>query len=831
MNSSTYYSPPTAMEKLAILTIGDGNFEQGFDRITLALYEDGEITQPPSYRFSGQLPPSAIPQLYQQWQKQYQGKVRAAFKSGKTRSSMVEDAQQLSDRLNQWLEPFTELVSQTLQLTPPDEIRLIVQTHQVTDEKTQKHLHQLPWHEWKLARNCPTEAAICFIPLNAQKLQNKEETEDRQRIRRVKVLGILGDSKDLDLETDRQIVQTLRGKGGSYSFLDCPKTADLVNIWDKRWDIICFSGHSKSAENAQTGFLFINHQETLDITELRNALTTARNQGLKLVIFNSCDGLGLAKAIADLNIPYTIVWREPVPDLVAQRFLSHLLQSFTTGKSLNQSMREAREKLQLEGVEKQYPGVTRSPVICQNSATESLTWNGLQGRTGGRIAGESWNKASQTSAEDYKFRQILLNKVRNYWVKGVLEKSLYNQVLIQLGLEQHIDAVEHPWRMAWETSDSLEQTYILPVGTRIIDQFDELGKGRTLLILGEPGSGKTITLLELARDLITDAEEDETLPMPVVFNLSTWGSEKRVKTFVDWLVEELRRGYQVSKALAKKWIENQELLLLLDGLDEVKAERRDSCLNAINQFCQEFGNTEIVVCSRIKDYNALSNKLKFQGAIYLQALNQQQIDRYLNQAGKDLTAVRRLLKEDEAMRELSTTPLMLNIMFLAYHRMSVEELPRMQSIEERRKHLFDAYIQRMFERRQKNPKYSIKQSLRWLIYLAQKMVQESQTIFYVENMQPTWLSNELSKRIYLAMKFSMLFFIIIFFWHSSTGLVIAIFANDFDYSTIQELVCQKIVFIITCSVQGFFLGLFMGLFFLIVYTFYYFLGFIEDDFS
>ena len=68
------------------------------------------------------------------------------------------------------------------------------------------------------------------------------------------------------------------------------------------------------------------------------------------------------------------------------------------------------------------------------------------------------------------------------------------------------------------TADKPDRT--LPPDQKIVDVFDEV-KG-ALLILGEPGSGKTTTLLELARDLIARAEKDSTLPVPVVFNLSSW---------------------------------------------------------------------------------------------------------------------------------------------------------------------------------------------------------------------------------------------------------------------------------------------------------------------
>jgi hypothetical protein len=92
-----------------------------------------------------------------------------------------------------------------------------------------------------------------------------------------------------------------------------------------------------------------------------------------LAIFNSCDGLGLANQLADLGLPQSIVMREPIPDSVAQVFLTHFLDEFIgEKKSLYASVREAR--LSLERFEKDYPGVVWLPVICQNLTAEPLIW-------------------------------------------------------------------------------------------------------------------------------------------------------------------------------------------------------------------------------------------------------------------------------------------------------------------------------------------------------------------------------------------------------------------------------------------------------------------------
>lgn len=347
------------------------------------------------------------------------------------------------------------------------------------------------------------------------------------------------------------------------------------------------------------------------------------------------------------------------------------------------------------------------------------------------------------SRQDYRDRQILLNKVKNYWIKGVLETSLHDKALIELGLEERLNAVDRPWGLEWESPEADRQP--LPQGTRILDPFKSLGVGRTLLILGDPGSGKTTTLLELTRDLIATAEQDFYHLIPVVFNLSSWAGGKQA--IADWLVQELYTKYQVSKEIGRHWITHQHLLLMLDGLDEVNSANRAACVNALNQFHQEYGQTEIVICCRIKDYESLNTRLRFQGAIYLQPLNFQQIQTYLEGIGESLAPLRHALNQDTQLQQLAQSPLILNIMAIAYQGMPLNDLPQPNS-SDAHQHLFNTYIERMFQRKLSSPSYSKSQAMTWLIWLAKRMSSESQTVFLIERMQPQWLPNKWTILLY-----------------------------------------------------------------------------------
>ncbi len=140
----------------------------------------------------------------------------------------------------------------------------------------------------------------------------------------------------------------------------------------------------------------------------------------------------------------------------------------------------------------------------------------------------------------------LLRNVRAQWIDGILHRSLYQQVLLHLGQTRQDDAV-----LTWQACFKLhhEQTErVLPPNQPISVTF--VDAGYFLLILGEPGAGKTITLLSLAKALLQTAEHDAKLPVPVVFNLASWAGKRL--SLADWLVEELALHYFVPREQAAK---------------------------------------------------------------------------------------------------------------------------------------------------------------------------------------------------------------------------------------------------------------------------------------
>jgi GTPase SAR1 family protein len=294
--------------------------------------------------------------------------------------------------------------------------------------------------------------------------------------------------------------------------------------------------------------------------------------------------------------------------------------------------------------------------------------------------------------------------------------------------------------------------------TTMLELFDQ--SNSSLLVLGEPGSGKTTMLLELCRQTINRAKEDLIQPIPVVLNLSSWKSESKKKpeeALTNWLVNEFNDRYTVPKKVGMSWIERDELLLLLDGLDEVKEENRESCIKSINAFKQEH-MIQLAVFSRKHEYYLLEERLKLNSSLIIQPLNGHQVNQYLNNVRRNLIDVYwSLIQQSEHMNcnqeEIGflSTPLFLSMLVLAFENASSSELETLVLSGNYRKNLFDTYIQQMLKRCKAGHRFVPEKTQAWLSMLAHGMIERGQDIFGIEDIQPEWIPLPEINRYYIAL--------------------------------------------------------------------------------
>ena len=356
-------------------------------------------------------------------------------------------------------------------------------------------------------------------------------------------------------------------------------------------------------------------------------------------------------------------------------------------------------------------------------------------------------RLSHEELQEQRNRTALLGLVRRFWVEGVLEHSLHQRVLIELGMQSRPDTIDQPWQQIVCLPD--QAPYPLAPGTSILSIFEQAS--HQLLILGAPGGGKTTMLLTLAEQLLAAAQADATLPIPVVFQLSTW--TVRRPTLADWLVMELKERYKVPPKLGQMWVEAGAILPLLDGLDEVGPSdaERAACVGAINTYLKSSG-AQAVVCSRSAEYATLGAKLVLETAIEILPLTPPQVDAYLARLGPPLAGLRTAVASDATSGELARSPLLLSVLALTYRDQPATAMAG-QTPAQADRQLWADYVQNRLALKRADAPTDPQQLRAWLTWLARGMQAHSQQVFYIEYVQPSWLATRGQRWLFRLLSF------------------------------------------------------------------------------
>lgn len=341
-------------------------------------------------------------------------------------------------------------------------------------------------------------------------------------------------------------------------------------------------------------------------------------------------------------------------------------------------------------------------------------------------------------------QRIMLQRVRHKWIDGALSPSLAHSKYLNLRLASYQHAPMPP-RKSSETEGGAERAV-----TALRNVFDRVSSG--LLVLGAAGGGKTTLVLELARDLLDEAENDPTFPVPVVLNLVTWA--QRRQPLADWLVQEINVGYKIPARIARAWVEADELILLLDGLDEVPERHRKDCAIAIAEFRRQHGIVPIVVCSRNLEGHILSSSLELEQVVEVLPPTTSEIEavlEYVESTGPRLTALRTAFATEPDLRDFLGSPLMLHVISVAYRDRTEDILRDNENSERMKARLFESFVARMFVQRPlpSGCGYSEKNARAWLSWLAQSLRHRYQHEFYLDRLTPDWLP-VLSQRLAVA---------------------------------------------------------------------------------
>ena len=213
----------------------------------------------------------------------------------------------------------------------------------------------------------------------------------------------------------------------------------------------------------------------------------------------------------------------------------------------------------------------------------------------------------------------------------------------------------------------------------LVDVLARVPTGR-LVVLGEPGAGKTMLVVRLVLDLL--ARRADGNPVPVLASAASWNPEER--DLHGWLAATLINGYPDLALSAppgsaggnrfEALVAAGLILPVLDGLDEISESFRPKAITRINEGLRP--GEQVVVTCRTEQYQAAVSPQGGQGvalraaAVQLSTLEFGEVARYLR---KDAGPAEGrwdfldILSAGSPVRQALTTPLMAGLARAIYN--------------------------------------------------------------------------------------------------------------------------------------------------------------------
>lgn len=239
-------------------------------------------------------------------------------------------------------------------------------------------------------------------------------------------------------------------------------------------------------------------------------------------------------------------------------------------------------------------------------------------------------------------------------------------------------------------------------------------KGR-MLLTGEKGSGKTISLLIFAIDCIIRRLQNPDQPLPILGVIPTW-NYKENPPISKWLQESYGAPNDVEDLLTRG-----KALLILDGLDELVPDIYTS-FDPQALFLEALPvNNHIVLACRFHTSTFLKNELRLNGAVSVNPISEVQALEYISQFPK----LKKYIRADSSILPLLDTPIILTLFTEAYHNSDAKKLTileKLPDVLDKKYEIIEQVIDSRRMRLNNNEKFTLVELKRSFGAIAYKMM-------------------------------------------------------------------------------------------------------------
>jgi predicted NACHT family NTPase len=248
------------------------------------------------------------------------------------------------------------------------------------------------------------------------------------------------------------------------------------------------------------------------------------------------------------------------------------------------------------------------------------------------------------------------------------------QILEQLSRQQWLDVSD----LQADPMASFDRLGSFPTSQTTVSALDAIATHPKLMVMGKPGAGKTTFLQKVALQCVRGELPLARLPIFIQLrnlaeetsaNSATIGDDLDLLNYINWKFGD----FGISVRQVETLLKHGKVLLLLDGLDEVRSEYTNTLLKQIAKFTETYYQNQFIITCRFA-----AQPYRFPGftEVEIADFNQEQIEAFakkwfvaaakhdeeegINLATQFIDKLK--LPENQPIRELARTPILLTLM-------------------------------------------------------------------------------------------------------------------------------------------------------------------------